>query len=63
MSSHGVAAWPGRSVAAQLPEGEPLRGQRHAGTKNGSGRTGAIAGSIVIGLLILLAVVIILAVG
>jgi len=40
-----------------------LRGQHHAGTKNASGRTGAIAGSIVIGLLILLAVVIILAVG
>ena len=39
-----------------------MRGQHHAGTKNTSGRTGAVVGSIMIGLLILLAVVIILAV-
>ena len=39
-----------------------MRGQHHAGTKNTSGRTRAVAGSVVIGLLILLAVVIILAV-
>ena len=56
-----MAARPGRSVAAKLPEGEPLRGQHHAGTKNTTGRTGVVVGSIMIGLLILLAVVIILA--
>ena len=39
-----------------------MRGQHHAGTKNTSGRTRAVVGSVVIGLLILLAVVIILVV-
>ena len=40
-----------------------MRGQHHAGTKNTSGRTGAVVGVIMVGLLILLAVVIFLAVG
>ena len=53
----------GRSVAAQLSEGEPLRGQHHAGTKNASGHTNTIVGMVVIVLLIVLAVVLVLAVG
>ncbi len=57
-----VGARPGRSVAAQLSEGEPLRGQHHAGTKNHRGNANAVVGVIVVALLILLAVVIFLAV-
>ena len=40
-----------------------MRGQHHAGTRNANGHAGAIVGSIVIGLLILLVVGIVLAVG
>ncbi|MCW2907412.1 MAG: hypothetical protein JWL68_2201 [Actinomycetia bacterium] len=58
-----VETRPGRSVAAQLSEGELLRGQHHAGTKNASGHTNAIVGVVVIVLLILLVVVLVLAVG
>ena len=40
-----------------------MRGQHHAGTRNASGHAGAIVGSIVLGLLILLAVGMFVAMG
>ncbi|MGI8446208.1 MAG: hypothetical protein ACR2MP_03265 [Streptosporangiaceae bacterium] len=40
-----------------------MRGQHHAGTKNSSGNANVVVGVIVVGLLILLAVVLILALG
>jgi hypothetical protein len=58
-----VDAQPGRSVAAQLSEGEAMRGQHHAGTKTAGRNAGAVASVIVVTLLIVVVVVIILAVG
>jgi cobalamin biosynthesis Mg chelatase CobN len=58
-----VDARSGRSVAAQLSEGEAMRGQHHAGTKTSGRSTSAVVGVIVVTLLILLVIVIILAVG
>ena len=40
-----------------------MRGQHHAGTKNASGNANVVVGGIVIAALILLAVVLILALG
>jgi cobalamin biosynthesis Mg chelatase CobN len=58
-----VDARPGRSVAAQLSEGEAMRGQHHAGTKTSGRNTSAIVGVIVVTLLIVLVIVLILALG
>jgi hypothetical protein len=58
-----VDARPGRSVAAQLSEGEAMRGQHHAGTKTSGRNAGAVVSVVVVTLLIVLVVVILLVVG